>query len=63
MPNYHVEHDFDCDPTFVCDSHDDSDPLVTLAPSLPWQIRRELAQLVADRLTAASVAVTSPREN
>jgi len=46
---YEIQHELDDDPTYIVKAGTDEE-VVTLAPSLPWQARRTLAERIVAEL-------------
>ena len=58
---YLVEHEFDFEPTYVIEAHEET-ALVTLSPHIPWEIRQQLAQLLADKLNELNPTLITDKQ-
>ena len=47
--SYEIQHESDDEPTYVVRAGTDEE-VVTLAPSLPWQVRKRLAKIIVAEL-------------
>ena len=47
--NYAIQHESDDEPTYIVKAGTDEE-VVTLAPSLPWQVRRKIAEIIVAEL-------------
>ena len=46
---YRIQHEIDDEPTYIVRAGTDEE-VVTLSPSLPWQVRRKLAETIVAEL-------------
>ena len=49
MPKYEIQHESDDEPTYVVKAGTDEE-VVTFSPSLPWELRQKLAEMILAEL-------------